>query len=245
MSDFLDIHALADGQLEGEERAAAEARLRSCEKSQAEFRAVQTVRDTLQSKCSEITCEDTWRKCQSRLRELDRTRRVESFVGRYAWGMCSIFIVAIVMAASLNRMGGTSLSTGDVARASSTLIPFGAPRSQAPDDQRKWLEGVMNGPMPSQPESVEVIGGAAGKINGHKMVRINLADSIGTMAFFMMEDVQRIADAESVSKRGFSICKVNGTNAVGWSEGPRAFLLIGERPIDDLESVAVAIRGRK
>lgn len=244
MSDFLEIHALADGQLEGEERAAAEARLRSCEKSQAEFRAVQSVRETLQTKCTEITCEDTWRKCQGRLREFDRSKRVESFVGRYAWGLCSVFLVAIVMAASVNRMGGPSLSTGDVARASSTLIPFGAPRSQAPDDQRRWLEGVMNGPMPSQPESVQVIGGASGVINGHKMVRINLADSIGTMAFFMMEDVQRIADAEAVSKRGFALCKVNGTNAVGWSEGPRSFLLMGERPIDDLEMVAAAIRGK-
>ncbi len=150
-------------------------------------------------------------------------------------------MVAIIMAASMNRMGGTSLSTGDVARASSTLIPFGAPRSQAPDDQRKWLEGVMNGPMPSHPESVRVIGGASGVINGHKMVRINLADTIGTMAFFMMEDVQRIADAES-TKGGFALCKVNGTNAVGWTEGNRSFLLIGERPTDDLEIVAAAIR---
>jgi len=244
MSDYLDIHALADGQLDGDDRAAAEARLRECERSQAEFRAVQGLRETLQSKCAPITCEDTWRRCQGRLKEIERTRRVESFVGRYAWGLCSVFVITIMMAASMNRMGGASMSTGDVARASSTLIPFAAPRSQAPDDQRKWLEGVMNGPMPTQPESVQVIGGASGMINGHKMVRVNLVDSIGTMAFFLMEDVQRIADAESTTKRGFSICKMNGTNAVGWSEGNRSFLLIGERPIDDLEIVATAIRGR-
>lgn len=242
MSDYLDIHALADGQLEGNERAEVEARMKCCDRSQAEYIAVQDLRETLQSKCVPITCEDTWRRCQGRLRELERTKKVESFVGRYAWGLCSVFVVAFVMAASMNRMGGTSLSTGDVARASSTLIPFGAPRSQAPDDQRKWLEGVMNGPMPSQPESVQVLGGASGVINGHKMVRINLVDSIGAMAFFMMEDVQRIDDAESTSKHGFALCKVNGSNAVGWTEGNRSFLLIGERPMDDLEVIATAIR---
>lgn len=245
MSDFLDIHALADNQLEGDERRAAEERLRGCEHSQAEFQAVQDLRQTLQAKCAPIQCEETWKRCQRRLDEMARTRRVESFVGRYAWGMCSVFVVAIAMAASLNRLGGTSFSTGDVARASSTMIPFGAPRSQAPADQRKWLEGVMNGPMPAHPESVQVIGGASGVINGHRMVRINLADPTGPMAFFMMENVQRIADAEGITRRGFSISKVNGANGVGWNEGRRAFLLIGERPIDDLELVAEAIRAGK
>jgi anti-sigma factor RsiW len=40
MSDFLDIHALADGQLEGEAKLQAEERLRTDPASNAEYHAV-------------------------------------------------------------------------------------------------------------------------------------------------------------------------------------------------------------
>lgn len=46
MSDWLDIHAYADGQLDGDEKRSVEERLKTCEKSQAELRAVQGDRYT-------------------------------------------------------------------------------------------------------------------------------------------------------------------------------------------------------
>ena len=64
MSDYLDIHALADGQLSGAEKSAAETRLSGCDASQREYQAVGILKDVLQSKCEPIECAETWSKCQ-------------------------------------------------------------------------------------------------------------------------------------------------------------------------------------
>ncbi len=242
MSDYLDIHALADGQLSGAEKSAAETRLRGCDASQREYQAVGILKDVLQSKCEPIECAETWSKCQVRLKEIERTKRVEGFVGRYAWGLCSIFLVAIVMAGSVNRLGGHGVRTGDVARMAGSMIPLGSPRSQDPDDKRRWLSGVMDGPMPVQPDTLQVVDGAKGRVNGHQMVRLNLMDAQGPMTLFIVADTQRVEDAEHVNEQGIGICPLNGANAVGWADSNFGYILIGSRPFDSLVKIAQEVR---
>ncbi len=243
MSEYLDLHALADGQLEGDAKRAAEERLKSCERSRAEYDSVCILKETLHHKCESITCEDTWKKCQGRLHEVRSARRVEHFVGKYAWGLCGAFLLAIVVGGSFNRGGSGSVRTGDVARVSASLSPLALPSSQAPEERKRWFQDVMSGPMADAPESIQVISAATGLMNGHKVVRLNLVDTIGGMALFALHNTRGIEDAQAADG-GFSACQLNGTNGISWTEGPHSYLLIGDRPHDDLEVVARVIRGR-
>lgn len=243
MSEYMDLHALADGQLEGEAKRAAEERLSCCERSRAEYEAVCSIKSLLQTKCQPAPCDDAWKKCQERLQEVRSARRVESFVGRYAWGLCGAFLLAIVVGGSLNRGTAGSVRTGDVARVSASLSPLSLPSTQTPEDRKRWFQDVMSGPMADPNESLQIVGGASGTMNGHKVVRLNLVDSIGPMAFFELQNVRGIEDAHQESG-GFAACQVNGTNGVSWIRGPHSYLLIGNRPIDDLVLVAQTLRGR-
>src|SRR5438045_8964116 len=115
--------------------------------------------------------------CCKRLDEIDRTKRVEGFVGRYAWAICSIFICLIFGAAWLNRMGGGGLNASDVAKAASTLAPISAPRSQNSDAKRQWLQQNLERAMPVQPDMISVVGGAAGYLeDGRKITRADRQD---------------------------------------------------------------------
>lgn len=243
MSEYLDLHALADGQLEGEAKRAAEERLHTCERSRAEYETVCILKETLSDKCQPITCEETWKACQGRLHEVRNARGVERFVSKYAWGLCGTFLLAIVVGGSINRGSSGGVRTGDVARVSASLSPLALPSSQAPEERKRWFQDIMNGPMTETLDSVKMVSAATGVMNGHKVVRINLTDAIGPMALFALHNTRGIEDAEK-GNGGFSACQLSGTNGVAWTEGPHSYLLIGDRPTDDLESVARAIRGR-
>lgn len=241
MNDYLDLDALADGQLEGEAKAAAEARIRCCEKSRAHFEAVRQLKVGLSTKCEPIMCEETWSKCRDRLREIDRAKKVEGFVGRYAWGLCGVFLLAIVVGGSLNRTSG-AVRPGDVARISASMSPLPFAGSRTSEDRPKWFDGIMP-PMKIEPEKVQIVGAASGMVNGHRVGKVSLVDPTGPMALFMFENTERIEDGNA-NDQGFSLCTVGGSNAVGWSENPHAYLLIGDRPFDDLQIIAHAIRGK-
>jgi hypothetical protein len=239
LSEYLELHALADGQLEGEAKLAAESRLRTCERSKAEYEAVQALKQTLETKCESLTCEKTWSRCQGRLREIEKTKRVENFVGKYAWGICGAFLLCIVVGGSLNR-SGAGVRPGDVARVSASMSPLSLGSSTS--ERRRVLEDFMGGPMRIEPEKVQVVGAAKGVLNGHNVVKLDLADPSGPMAFFLFQNASQILEGRE--RDGFCACVVNGTNGLGWSEGQRSYLLIGDRPIDDLQVVAQAIRGK-
>lgn len=241
MNEYLDLHALADGQLSGEEKAAAEERLRNCERSRAEYRAVQELKAGLASRCAGIDCSHTWSRCQERLKDVDKARKVEGFVGRYAWGLCGVFFLAIVVAGSMNRFGST-VRPGDVARISASMspLPFGSGATN--DNRPKWFDGIMP-PMEVEPEKVRIVGAASGMMDGHRVGKVHLVDPIGPMALFMFENTAGI-DAGQANPQGFCLCSVNGSNGIGWSEPPHSYFLIGDRSFEDLQVIATAIRGK-
>jgi hypothetical protein len=236
MSDWTSISAYADGELGEAERQEVEERLQSCEQSQRELLAVLTLKETVQTKCVAMECSETWAKCQGRIRELEKTRRVENFVGRYAWGLCSVFLVLILGAAMLTRTNGTGLRTGDLM--SSMLSPIPGPTSQAPEELRRWLGSVLEAPV-VQPDTVAVTGAATGFVEGRRAVRLHLADQRGEMVMFVISEVDRIDDVERLdSKRPYYVRRLNNVNCVAWTFEGNAFIMMGDRPFEELCQIA-------
>lgn len=244
MSDWLDIHAYADGQLDGDEKRSVEERLKTCEKSQAELRAVQGLKAVVQEKCPSMHCQETWERSRKRLDEIDRTKRAEFFVGKYAWGICAIFFVVIFSAAMFNRTMGGGLRTGDVL--ASSLSSVGSPRSQAPSEQQKWLQGFLPEQRLSMPENnIRVLGGAVGQMDGKKIVRLNLEDGKGELALFIVSQVNHVDDMQQLQGHSmYSAGRVNNRNCLTWNDGGWAYLMIGERSIDELVHAADAMYSR-
>jgi len=239
-TEWLELHALVDNQLSPEDRARVQESLKSSESAHAEFIAISHTKTLVQEKCGQTSCEEVWRACCKRLDEIDRTKRVEGFVGRYAWAVCSLFICLIIGAAWFNRASGAGLNAGDVAKAASALVPLSAPRSQTTDAKKEWLQKYFDSKWPSQPDMISLVGGATGYLeDGRKITRVDLQDRQGMLRLYMVQSVDRMDGGAPVSAGSqYSAARVNDSNCIAWTGNNRAFVLVGDRPVDQLCLVA-------
>lgn len=241
MSDYSQIHALADNELTAAERAEAEARLQVCDKSRAEYETVKALKGVLQSKCEPVKCDETWAKCQDRLKELDRTKRVERVVGRYAWAMCAFFVVAIFSAGMVNRMMPKNVAASEVARMSAGFAPITAPQPNAANEERrKWVDGIFGKPMPVRTDALRLVGGARGTVNGVDTVRIDFVDQRGPIALFVIPSAA-ISDLQ-VDEEGYGLVSVHEQNGLAWRDGEVTFLVLGNRSPELLRGAASQLR---
>ena len=110
MSEYLDVHAMADGQVDAEQAKAIEVAMQSDPKLRSEFDSVQMLKQALQSHCKGVHCEDTWSACQGRLAEIEKADRVTGFVSKYAWQLCGSFVLLVLVAGMWTRGANQSRS---------------------------------------------------------------------------------------------------------------------------------------
>ncbi|HVL39964.1 MAG TPA: hypothetical protein VM328_11295 [Fimbriimonadaceae bacterium] len=242
MIDRLELHALADGELEGAERQRVSERIANCEESAAEFQAIMRLKQVVAEKCHAPSYEESWQECRGRLAEIDSTRRIESFVGRYAWALCSMFLVFILGAGILNRSAADGLRAGDVPAMMSSLSSVG---SAAPGEAREWIR--KEGGVATSLESVrtfQVIDRAVGLHEGHKVLAVRLRDDVGDFAVLVVPGARVVDGVAPVSGRSdLSSGTLGRASCVTWQEGPVALILTGDRRVDELCELADALRG--
>ena len=245
--DRLLMHALADQELSAEERKNAEDHLATCPGCRAEYEAVGSLKTVLKT-CKEPADTDAvWSRCRKRLDEVDRSKTVEAFVTRYAWGFCSLFIVIILSASLFNHfLGRHSLQTADVAQMASGLIPIpmsGTASRNGPEVQR-LLSTAMgdSAPVNLRPRVVEVLRAAHGFRDGHQVMRVDLRDADGLMTLFVISDAQAVDGLERLdSSPNYYVGRMGKVNCVAWSDRGSALLIRGDRPIPGLCALAEKI----
>jgi anti-sigma factor RsiW len=240
----LQTHALADGELSGEEKASAENHLAECPSCRAEYDALGALKSVLKGRLEPTECHDAWKRCSKRLDEVDRAKRVESFVTRHAWSFCSLFLVVILSAAMLNRtLGRNSVRAGDVAMMASGLAPMSTPVSQNPAEMRRWVsDNVGDVPMNLQPQHLLVVGAGARTFQGHKMLRLVLRDGLGDFSLLIISNAESVDGFDRMDAgHEYQVGKIGNANCVAWTDGSCALLVVGDRPIANLCAVAEAI----
>jgi len=242
MNEFEDIHALADGQIEGEAKAAAAARILSDEAARAEYETVVLLRSTLVRTCEPIPNPEGWKDVRERLGAIDRTRRAEVFVGRNAWALCAIFFALIVSAAFFNRATGRNkLYTGDVARIMSSMVPMPLGTTSEVEERVQSTLGTVPFRVPA--ESLRTTGFSKGYLDGNNAIMVNFVDSRGPSFLLIIENQHEVEGLrQDPNELGYSIGKLNGINAISWDCHGRICILVGERDFDDLQLVASQMR---
>ena len=236
MIDRLELHALADGQLEGADRQRVSERVASCEESAAEYQAIVDLKKAVSAKCSPITCDQTWQKCRSRIEEVEKTRRIEGFVGRYAWALCSIFVVLIFGAGIMNRSLGDGVRAGDVPAMMSSLSPLSG---AAPAEARDWIRRQTGAaPQVAQP-AFQLVGRGIGLFEGRKVLGVRLRDREGEFVVLVLPGARIVDGVQPIEHRqDMSAGRMGQANCVTWQDGPVALIVTGPRDIDGLCALA-------
>lgn len=242
MTDPSRLHALADGQIEASERAEVERELQQDPSAAAEYRSILLMKQVMRTKLSAPESETVWKACVGRLDEIDRTKRAESFVTRYAWALCGVFLLAILFGGLSSRMNGDRVQTGDVARYVSSLVPVpgvGAVRNDVAQDMLR--EAMGRTPETVRLQGIQVTGVAEATVEGRRVFSLRVQDAQGPMALVVIPGVSYVEGTEAVGTEGFFRGQIDRMNCVAWSDRGAAMLLIADRPQESLQQVAARI----
>jgi|GEM_PF-1451129 len=246
MIDRLDLHALADGELPEERRKELLAELANDPQATAELHAIQTLKATLQSKAETPDTDALWSRCQDRLGEIEKTRRVESFVGRYAWGICGAFFLAIVVGGVFNRVGVKSVKANEVAGYVAGLTPIPVPPSQSDREIAPMLKQVIGEAFKSKPSKMQVVSVSRSTVPGQRIGCVQLSDAFGIVSVMALPDVQGVDGVWPYeSDEDFRCGKVDGMNALFWNEEGMICMVVGQRSYDELHSIVTSMQPPK
>jgi len=227
MSDMHDLHALADGQLNGEQEAQVRERLKTCHVSQAEYQAILQLKQTVGCQCKGISNTEEWAKCRARMDELDRAKKVNTFVGRHAWGLAAAVGLILVSAHVTNRITHKyDVSSGEASAS------FMGSRAVTPAVDAEGQAIIGNRVLRVPRGSFEIKSMKQGLLEGQPTTLLNLQYGNYPMEFMAIEGA-------GTDQAGFSTEPGdNGTTAVKWTDGNTLFLLVGPQGPREITGVA-------
>jgi hypothetical protein len=243
MINPLDLHALADGELEKGEAAQLRQALKNDSEAKAEFEAILNFKDVLKEKPLTYQSEETWRACVKRFNQIDRTKKVESFVGRYAWAMCGVVFALIVGGRYMVKdVRGESARTADLER----LLPGrGAQTAEDPAIEQQFKEILSRAATVTDPNPVKGLQVTTGQFQGIPAGRFRLRDAEGTMVLFVIHGDVNFEDVEPDPthpdmQTGLltSPAAPYGMNCAIWHSNGFTMALGGDRSSEELEAVA-------
>lgn len=244
MIDPRDLHALADGELSSEEERLLRKQLAESPQAQAELQSIQALKHALRSKCLASDCGQEWLLCVGRLNEIDRSRRAERFVGRYAWALCGVFLVTILAGGLTNRNGRSdSVSMSDISRIATTLAPSRTPPAQDAARER-WLDDLLGQARQSvDPNRVRILGYSDGQLDGRPVTFFSLLDGKGKFALLVMPGVVNLEGTRDLPQdQVFKLGHLQGLNCVVWTDGRNTLAVVAKRTHEDLIQVATGLQ---
>jgi len=241
--DRQELHALVDGELSPEQRRDLLAELANDPEAAAELQAIQVVKTTLQTKMEQPDDPELWKRCQGRLAEIDKTRRVESLVSRYAWGICGVFFLTIVMGGLFNRISAKSVRANDVAGYVAGLTPVPVAQSgQSQAELAPMVKQVIGDALKAKPAQMRIVAIGHNDLPGQRVGCVQLSDAFGIVSVMVMPDVQRVDGVWSYDRDPRFYCsKVDRMNALFWQDGGMICMVVGQRSYDELHSIVTTM----
>jgi anti-sigma factor RsiW len=241
----MQMHALADDELDDQAKATAAELAQKDPACHAEYQAVQSLKSLLKTHCCCTPPPSLWNQTVKRLDAIDRTRKAESFVGRYAWALCGVFLIMIVGAATTNRLAAKrSVHAGDMAEMASSLSPLALPSGSAPKVVHDMVSSVLgDAPVNAEPVDLTLRSVAEGLIDGFRVARLTFGDQKGTVALIIVKNADEVHGVqEDHQADGYRVGKLNSLHVVSWIDGGYALFVVGQRSADELCRVADALR---
>lgn len=243
MIDPLELHAYADGELDKQSEDRVRRQLQQCSASQAELDCIQNLKLAMKANCPPMECADAWKSCVGRLDELDKVKRTESFVGKYAWALCGVFLFFILAGGVISRMGtGRDMGGKDLARIAGSLGPVSRPTSREAQDKKRWLDQIMG--QASQvisPDRIDVLGVATGSVDGHRVSQLALQDGRGPLTMLVVDAQLDLASIPESPDPRYRASNLQGVNCLVWAQGDYTLILAGERAYEELVQTAANV----
>lgn len=206
-----------------------------------EYQSLLQVRSTLKRCCPGVPDSDLWKSCQSRLNQIDASRKAERVVSKWQFAFSGGLLVFIIGMGLMNRSTPArgNVRAAEVPAMMSGLVP-GFNRGESP-------QSAMERRMPDAPVTIPVdqmaITGFYESRNGASPVyRLDLADRLGNFSLVAFPDCATIEGSAATPDGRYRVGMIFGQNYVSWSSRGYAFMAVGQRDILQLQAVVDRIR---
>lgn len=239
MIDPNELNALADGELSPERRQELEALIGGSDEARKQFESIVAIKRCLHATASNEACDALWKRCQTRLDEIDRTKRIEGFVGRYAWGICGVFFAAIAIGGFFNRSTERTVASHQVAGYLADVSPIPFPASRNQKDLDPFVRAVMGDAYHSRPAEVRITAAGRDDTPGNRVTFVRLEDGFGPIAVLALHDVRHVSglypfDQDSRYKYG----RINGASALFWNRADGVICMaVGNRSYSEIRDM--------
>jgi len=244
MIDRTELHSLADNELPPERAQELAAQLELDSQARLELAAIKATKDCLKANSPAVQDSELWTRCRMRLEELDKARRIESFVGKYAWGICGVFFVAIAMGGFFNRFLLKSVNSSQVAGYVATMSPIPVPQSRSQSEIDPFFRQVVGESMGSRPPELRITAFGENDVPGNRLSFVRLDDGFGPVAVVALHDVQHVSGLfEYEQDSQYKYGQIDGVNALFWNRADGVICVaVGNRAYSEIHQIVTAIR---
>jgi hypothetical protein len=247
MKDELELmHALADGELSGEEEREARRVLESSPTAQAEYEWAKACRSAVQSKCSRHESAECWEKARRQIADIERSRSIESFVGRYSWALCGFLICTLLAAGIAHRLGGKP-QISDTSMAGlfnpDNFSPLGREVAQA--ELSTLIQdtlGRSDDSLVSVPTFFTVVQESWAMLEGRRALHLLIQDSEGQFSAFLIPGVAGVRGFDQEFSADYQVGVLFDQPCVAWSDGDSLVMITAARSAGELLQTADLLR---
>ena len=172
-------------------------------------------------------------------------RRVEGFVGRYAWAFCGLMFVFILSSRfAMRSVEGDTARTADLARIFGGPAQPVSPETALQQQSYRDLLGKVGKSI--DPTEIQVGRPASGDVHGVPVARFPLRDREGDLVLTKIDGIFNLQDtAPTSSDPEISAGVTEGNNLIVWHLDGRTYLLCGDRSVSALGEFASRILGAR
>jgi len=244
--DLKTIHAYADGELSGAEAQMVREWIANDERARAEYDAILNLKAFVRTHAATYTSEETWRLCMGRLAEIDRSKRAENFVNRYAWALCAFVFGCILVAGAIQRNpSNRPVDTAQMAQMFASVNASDAQqRNVAALDawiDRRFAEANES----SRPDRLEMTQPMEAEFDGKPVLMTTLRDGKGFANLMVCQGVESISGLTPIDSEGHYQGGYLGSNGlVAWRVNGACLILTGDRSPSELVDLAKRLEKR-
>ena len=217
MIDRTELHAFADDELSASRKAELATQLETETFARRELDSIYSLKRCLGSCAQNLEAPELWKDCCERLDEMDRAKRIENFVGKYAWGICGVFFVAIAMGGFFNRFTSRTVDSKQVAGYVATMSPLPTSQPKTDNEFDRMFRQVL-GESFNLSGGVTVVDSRESREPGNRIRLVKLDDGYGPVAVLALLDVQHVSGLYDYEQDpSYKYGQVGSANALFWN----------------------------
>jgi hypothetical protein len=236
MNNWEKLSAMADDQLSAEEADALKRAMQADPALQNQYDSILSLKRTLRHNLPQHDSPETLSLCRERFAELDRTTRTENVVHRFRYAFTAVLAVAIISAATLNRLGGDDvMGRNAVSQSLSASVAGGGGTVLDQSQAQAWLrEQVTRSPFGARDLSLQRTDQLS--VEGKPVNRCIYTDGESDYILLFVQGIVECGGDPVPGYPGLRQTRIDGLNALTWSEDNKSFVFAADRPVSTLLS---------